>query len=407
MIGAATVGTLEHLLAPYRVATFFERWFEREPLHIVRGDAGYFSALYAIADIETALHVGAPNVDRFTMTNRGTPVDAVAIRMQRTAMRAEFTGRAPAPVIDPRAIVARVAQGQTLVISDAALFSPALQQLCNRIQRETLMYVQVNAYLTPSGAQGFSLHYDTHDTLVVQIEGAKHWRVYDPLVPLPIESQPSGSLQTPNEAPRVFDLHAGDTLSVPRGYRHECTAGSSRSLHLTFAFLPVRAIEYARAALSVAATTDVELRRSLEFGWQDSSDFPERFGAAITERLRSAFSQPVMDAARELIRDELFAATRVATPGAFADLERLEDLAASTRIALRDDAPFTVRPDGNEIQLVIAGKATALPSACETAIRRLDAGPASVAELDGIVPGSGSALARLLIRDGLATILDP
>jgi hypothetical protein len=404
-IAAGEPMTLARLLAPAGTAAFFERYFEREPLHLARGDAGYFGDFYTAADVETAIHVGGREANRFAMTRGGAAVDPAELQVERTHIRAGYTGKPPINVLDPRAIAARFERGHTLLISDASLFSPRLQALCNSIQRETLMYVQANAYLTPPNEQGFALHHDTHDTLVLQLEGTKQWRVKQPVVALPIESQPSSPARAEGQV-RAFDLQAGDTLYLPRGYRHECVAGTVRSLHLTLALLPVRAIELAEAALRVAATVDVELRRSLTAGWQDTEGFSERFGTFLAERLQKAFSGPVMRAARDLVVNELFATTRTVAGGTFGTLERLAALDAGSRIALRDDAPFVVRVEGEDIQLIAAGKATTLPGNCAPAIRALSSAPMTVAALEAMLPDAGAALARLLVLDGLATILD-
>jgi hypothetical protein len=396
---------LARVLAPTGVASFFERYFEREPLHVARGDVAYFRDLYGVADVEAAVHVGARDTGRFAMTKGGVAVDAAELQVERTQTRARYTGKAPIAVLDPRAIAALLDRGYTLLVNDAALFSPRLQALCNRIQRERLIYVQANAYFTPPNEQGFGLHHDTHDTLVLQIEGTKQWRVREPLVPLPIESQPSTSGRIAGDV-KVYEVSAGDTFYLPRGFRHECIAGTTWSLHLTLALLPVRAIELAEAALSVAATVDVDLRRALTYGWQDTAGFAERFGGVLAERLRVALTGPVMRAARDLIVNDLFATTRTIADGSLTDVARLDVFDAGTRIAMRADAPFVTRASGADLQLIASGKATTLPAECAPAIRALESGPMTVADLEAIVPASGKALARLLVLDGLATILD-
>ena len=49
--------------------------------------------------------------------------------------------------------------------------------------------MQANSYYTPRRSQGFAVHHDTHDVFVLQVAGEKHWRVYDPLLELPLKAQ--------------------------------------------------------------------------------------------------------------------------------------------------------------------------------------------------------------------------
>ena len=43
-----------------------------------------------------------------------------------------------------------------------------------------LMILIINSYLTPPGSQGFAPHYDDIEAFVIQLEGKKHWRLYNP-----------------------------------------------------------------------------------------------------------------------------------------------------------------------------------------------------------------------------------
>jgi Cupin superfamily protein len=395
---------LARLLTPTTTAGFFADVFEVEPLHVERKEASYFSALFGRADLEAALHASSTITGYVSMAKDGALVDDGDLFVERTKIRARYTGRPPANVVDPRAVAAHYDRGYTLFIKDVGLFSPRVHTLCNDIQRETLIYVQANAYLTPAHHHGFGLHYDTHDTLVLQIEGTKTWNVYKPRVELPIESQPSPP-GLDGTVLRSFDLRAGDTFYLPRGFPHECTAGAEPSLHLTLALLPVRVVELAEAALRIAAVSDVELRRALKQGWQDAKEMPARLSALLIERLRTALTESCLRAARELVVNELFATTRTGGDAAISSTQDLQGLYASTRIAIRSDAPFLLRDHGANVDLVEAGKVTTLPAGCAKAINALLTGAMTVAAIESMLPGSGIALVRLLVLDGIATIL--
>ena len=110
--------------------------------------------------------------------------------------------------------------------------------------------VGCNAYLTPSNqSQGFAPHYDDIDAFVLQLNGAKHWKIYgykDDEGKLPRDSSNDftiDDIQNDEDLELVFDgiLNKGDVLYMPRGFIHYAitppTSSSSskeeHSLHLT------------------------------------------------------------------------------------------------------------------------------------------------------------------------------
>lgn len=51
-----------------------------------------------------------------------------------------------------------------------------------------------NAYLTPKGTQGLAPHTDPVEIFVVQTQGRKRWRLYEPVGAFPLPNQASGDL---------------------------------------------------------------------------------------------------------------------------------------------------------------------------------------------------------------------
>lgn len=306
--------------------------------------------------------------------------------------------------------MAHVERGYTLVIKDAALLNARLQRFSNRLQRDLGTYVQVNVYLTPAAAQGFDVHHDTHDTLTLQLEGEKTWRIYEPLVELPLESQPfhSGTKVEGLRLLREVTLRCGETLYIPRGYPHEAAAGGGSSLHATFALLPLRVVDLLDEALRAAADADVELRRALRPGWHDDPAFAARFAAALGPRLAALLAPERIAAAGETVLRGLFATTRGTAAGGFGQIEALAELDAlgpSARLRLDETVPFLVRDRGTGLELLIAGKSLGFPSLCAAAFRRLQAGPTTVADLDpALSPQNRRTLITALLLEGLLII---
>jgi mannose-6-phosphate isomerase-like protein (cupin superfamily) len=400
--------TLATLLAPVDEATFLATYFERQPLHVTGRDPGRWTTLYSFADVEEAIAVGGRDIDRFALVRTGSPpLPAEQFTIERPAPRARATGRTPQLYLDPRAIATAFDAGYSMLIKDASFFSGRLQRLCTSVQRRLASFVQANVYLTPPRAQGFSLHHDTHDTFIVQLEGSKTWRVHRPLVELPIESQP---FHAENGDPRVVlerevTLQAGDTLYIPRGYPHAATTSAERSLHLTLALLPVRIVDLLDALVRLAPLQHVELRRSLGVDWLDAPDFAARFREAAVLRFAAACTPNVLSAARDLLANDLFALTRTDAGGIFEQVARVAELPPETVVRLRDEVPYHARVQANSFELLLPGKSIGYPVPCAAALQRLASGPARVAELDALAgAGTGRAFAKALVLEGLATI---
>ena len=46
-------------------------------------------------------------------------------------------------------------------------------------------WANVNLYYTPPHSQGLARHYDAHCVFVMHLFGAKRWKLYDTVTPLP------------------------------------------------------------------------------------------------------------------------------------------------------------------------------------------------------------------------------
>ncbi len=129
-----------------------------------------------------------------------------------------------------------LAQGATLIL-DAfdELYGP-VRELAVALERIFRIYVQVNLYAGWRTDQGFLLHYDEHDTIILQVSGRKHWKVYRPTRLYPLEEGVDAELaEKPVEEP-IWDgiLEDGGLLYMPRGWWHVAYPVDEPTLHLTF-----------------------------------------------------------------------------------------------------------------------------------------------------------------------------
>ena len=83
--------------------------------------------------------------------------------------------------------------------------------------------VQVNTYLTTQDTSGFTLHWDDHDVIIVQLAGEKSWDVRTPSRPVPIYRDAAPNSEPSNEHVWSGTLTAGDVMHIPRGYWHQAS----------------------------------------------------------------------------------------------------------------------------------------------------------------------------------------
>ena len=401
-------GALELMVDPQGPSVFFERYYEREPLHIERNDPSYFADVYGVADVEDALVAGAREPENFALVKAGAPeITLEEFTYERPAIRWRLTGKASKRWVDARKAIASFADGYTLIIKDAALFNARLQRFCNALQRSLMAFAQPNVYLTPPAAQGFDVHHDTHDTLTAQVAGEKTWRIYEPIIQLPLESQPfhSGTKVEGLKLLREVHLKPGDTLYIPRGFPHEARTSDAMSLHCTFALAPIRVNDVLDFSLRIASDRDVELRRSLTPGLLDRSDTAKKLGEFFEARLSQTFEDGRMQAALDIALNELFRLTRPNTAGAFDQALRTFSITADTRVRIDEGVPYRVRERNGGMELVIAGKVVAFPPLCKNAFARLQQGPATAQELDPALSlEHRNLLIKLLVLEGLVVL---
>jgi ribosomal protein L16 Arg81 hydroxylase len=108
---------------------------------------------------------------------------------------------------------------------------PQIGELAAAIERDLGVRCGVNAYVTIGDKAAFRPHYDGHDVLVLQCQGAKRWYSHGTTHPYPlVGAQVSAAPEPVWEAV----IGAGDLLFLPRGEVHSTRPETAPSVHLTF-----------------------------------------------------------------------------------------------------------------------------------------------------------------------------
>ena len=128
------------------------------------------------------------------------------------------------------------ADGYTIVLDNVDRYMRTIGSLSHSIEVELNFPTQVNAYVTPPESGGFVPHYDEHDVLILQVQGAKIWHLYDVDVPPHAMARREAVDTAGLPSPTGLLLEVGDVLYLPRGRVHRAETGSESSLHLTSEF---------------------------------------------------------------------------------------------------------------------------------------------------------------------------
>lgn len=224
--------------------------------HFPASDPARHAALLSIADLDAFLATDAARAPRLSMAD-GSRRGSAAVP-QEAYLRED--GRADLP-----RLFAAFDAGATLVVSQFHEQHLPLMRFCRGLEQVFLHAVQANIYLTPPGAQGFRMHYDTHDVLVLQVAGEKRWRLWPGQpVPHPTRRTPWQGGVEPLGEPESLTLRPGDSLYVPRGVLHDAAAqeGDDPSLHITVGLLEPSFASVLRLAVDLLEEQEPALRRA-------------------------------------------------------------------------------------------------------------------------------------------------
>ncbi|XP_067844770.1 ribosomal oxygenase 1 [Heptranchias perlo] len=285
----------EWLIAPVAPKRFFSEIWEKSPALIRRHNANYYKGLFSSEEFDRIL--------REDHVNFGVHLDITSYYDGEKETHTP-TGRAlPIVVWD------FYKNGCSLRMLNPQAFSGTIWNILSILQEAFGSMVGANIYLTPPGNQGFAPHYDDIEAFVIQLEGKKTWRVYDPRSSEEILPQFSSRNFVQQEIGNpIMDtvLESGDLLYFPRGFIHQaiCTT-EAHSLHITIS-------TYQRncwgdvlhkvfpGALELAIEDDVEFREGLPL------DYLDYMGVQNSERdddpRRDAFHKKIHNLMRKLLK---------------------------------------------------------------------------------------------------------
>jgi len=347
------VDALALTLAPVETSEFLADHWERQPLVVARDDPQRFRHILAPEDVQKLVCETRIRAPGFRLVKEGAQLPLAGYTEDIAWRPGSFSGT---PVVER--VAEELARGATLVLQALHLHWPAAALYCRGLEAALGCPVQANAYLTPATSRGFAVHHDTHDVFVLQVSGRKSWRVYEPVLELPLKQQRwSPRLGDPGPPTAAFTLEAGQTVYLPRGWPHEATTSEDESLHLTIGLHPTTRMDALRMALDSCAD-DPEFRRSLAADGTLPEDLLERLAARldpgeVARRARRRF----VAGRRPVLHDQL------------SQVRDLDGLTATDPVERRPTVIAELEEEGDATVLVFEGKEIRFPPKATPAIR--------------------------------------
>ena len=359
-------------------------WGRRPTVHPGEDSLG-FADLLTLDDVDRILTTTSLRTPAFRLVEAGEQIP------ETVYTRSGTTGSKPvAGMADPARVFELFRNGATIVFQGLHRYHEPVTRFCRELEVELGHPCQVNAYVTPAGAQGLELHDDPHDVFVLQAFGRKSWEIH---------TAPGEDGREPLRA----EIGPGDCIYMPTGTPHAASTQRSLSGHLTVGVHVVAWRQLVRAALDRIAS-DPSLDEPIPAGWPSDLEGLER---SLRERLEAAAT--ALDAldARRIVdaRFERFLSTRLPLiRGALVDQAALDVIADGSRLTHRDGSICVIRIRGERLVVLLGDRRLEMPGWLEPAMRRIAATPSFVVgDLADVLPdpGARAVLARRLVREGL------
>lgn len=389
--------TLARLIAPVNPDVFLRAHWEAKPLRIQADDRRRFGDLLSRDALDRLLSWHNLHHPQISLVDHRRKIDP-----------AEYSYASG--LIDSARLYQGYAAGSTVVFQGLEAEHLPLAALCRGLERDMSLRFQTNIYLTPGQAQGFHPHYDSHDVFVLQVEGTKHWLLYDTPVELPFRRQEFDPAQFPcGPVSDEFDLEPGDMLYIPRGLMHDArTVEGQHSLHITIGALFTSWTDLLAEGLAQAGLDDAAFRRALPVGFAregfDDADAQAHLRALLA-RLQSAVS---LTALLDRFADDFVQSRHPKLDGQFAQLERVKALDVDTRVGARPTVLYRLVPAGDDVSLRVYGSTLTFPARVADALRfAMEHEDYTARDLPCDLDEAGRlVLLRRLVREGLVRIHD-
>lgn len=367
---------------------FFARYWGRAPLLVpAAGDHG-FDDLASLDDLDRMISSLALRASSLRMVKDGETVAPSAY-----TVAPGDRSRGTEALVNPALVYERFFDGATIVLEGIHRLSEPLAAFCRGLELDLGHRLQINAYITPVGSQGFDVHRDDHDVFVMQLWGAKRWSVFD--------------RSEDDVAVIEQDIKKGDCLYIPDGFPHAAQTTDEISAHLTVGILTNDSIDVVREITKLAAEEPAFTERLERIAVGDERALRAEVERHVDE-LRNWLDKVDPDEITRRVARRLWTTSQPMLRGQLGRLAALDEITADTGIRKRPGVTAYLSRRADVVRLLLADRELELPAFAHDAVAYIvDRDAPRVDELHAFLdPDSALVLVRRLMREGLLEVVD-
>jgi bifunctional lysine-specific demethylase and histidyl-hydroxylase NO66 len=369
-------------------AAFSQRTWGRSVLVHRGAEPEAFAELLSLDDVDHILSTTSLRTPSFRLVKAGEQIP------ESSYTRSGTTGSKPVSgMADPTRVFELFGKGATIVLQGVHRYWEPVSVFTRDLELELGSACQVNAYVTPPGAQGLELHEDPHDVFVLQAFGRKAWEVH---------AAPGEPARDPVRA----TIEPGDCIYMPKGTPHAASAQETVSGHLTVG-VHVATWRDVIGKVWRVVERDIAFDDPLPLGWHRHPEVLERVMEKMLAVARGELGRLSPRELADAYATDFLSTRATLLRGGLTDVLGLGQIGDDTVVERRRGSVCELRTRGDRLDVLLGDRRLEMPSWLEPAMRRIaTAERFRVRDLADAVndPDSRAVLVRRLVREGLLTI---
>lgn len=391
---------LEWLLSSFEKDEFFKNHYEKK--HLLLQDRGdYYSSIFDLDDFDISLSQGNIGLESIEITNG----NRASHEKWTTFVRHQGVELSLGKIREC------IMKGDSLIVNGLQEYFFHLSQFVANLGCDLSGQARANAYITPPSAQAFLPHYDLHDVFVLQISGAKEWKIYPKIAELPHPLQKNTTAffsLSEYLMEHSFIVQPGDLLYIPRGVGHEAISSDNLSVHISIGITSFTGTDLAIKTIQNVSEQLFFRKSVFDEGKEVSEEYLDEFKRHLIQRISNYTTEELISIANKEARLE-FRQKEIELP-LLQEQIGIERLKSSDMVSVIKGDDYRLITKGLRLQIKLGNRGTAIeiPLLVKPLVDKIIASKEkgiTIKDLGNTLNGQDiTPLVKLLLRNNIFTL---